>query len=82
MFGWVIFLRIRVTRTGGAMQAPSDFLVAQSLANRYEVADFSREALELGVRYLGLCCGAGLQHVRAMAEAAGAVLRRAATWRT
>lgn len=39
--------------------------------NRYEVADFAREALELGVRYLGLCCGAGPQHIRGMAEALG-----------
>lgn len=39
--------------------------------NRFEVADFAREALALGVRYLGLCCGAGPQHIRAMAEAVG-----------
>ncbi len=31
----------------------------------------AREALELGVRYLGLCCGAAPHHVRAMAEALG-----------
>ena len=37
--------------------------------NRYEIADFTREALQLGVRYFGLCCGAGPHHVRAMAEA-------------
>ena len=39
--------------------------------NRYEIADFTREALALGVRYFGLCCGAGPHHVRAMAEALG-----------
>jgi len=39
--------------------------------NRYEVADFTVRAAELGVRYLGLCCGAGPHHVRAMAEALG-----------
>ncbi|MDQ3849448.1 MAG: homocysteine S-methyltransferase family protein, partial [Actinomycetota bacterium] len=39
--------------------------------NRYEIADFTRDALELGVRYFGLCCGAGPHHVRAMAEALG-----------
>jgi betaine-homocysteine S-methyltransferase len=39
--------------------------------NRYEVADFAREAYALGVRYLGVCCGAGPHHVRAMAEALG-----------
>lgn len=39
--------------------------------DRYEVADFARAATALGVRYLGLCCGAGPHHVRAMAEALG-----------
>jgi len=39
--------------------------------NRYEVADFAREALAVGVRYLGLCCGAAPHHVRSMAEALG-----------
>jgi betaine-homocysteine S-methyltransferase len=39
--------------------------------NRYEIADFAREAYDLGVRYLGVCCGAGPQHIRAMAEALG-----------
>ncbi len=39
--------------------------------NRYEVADFTRRAADLGVMYLGLCCGAGPHHLRAMAEALG-----------
>ncbi len=38
---------------------------------RYELAEFTTAALDLGVRYLGICCGAGPHHVRAMAEAAG-----------
>jgi betaine-homocysteine S-methyltransferase len=38
---------------------------------RHELGDFTTAALGLGVRYLGICCGAGPQHVRAMAEAAG-----------
>lgn len=38
---------------------------------RYEVADFALLAREMGVRYLGLCCGAGPHHIRAMAEALG-----------
>lgn len=38
---------------------------------RYEIAAFGREALELGVRYLGVCCGAGPHHIRALAEALG-----------
>lgn len=39
--------------------------------NRYEVADFTRRAADLGVTYLGLCCGAGPHHLRAMAETLG-----------
>jgi len=38
---------------------------------RYEIADFAREAWELGIRYLGVCCGAGPHHIRGMAEALG-----------
>lgn len=41
------------------------------VCNRYEIAAFTRAAEALGVRYLGLCCGAGPHHVRAMAEALG-----------
>ena len=39
--------------------------------NRYEIADFTREAEQLGVRYFGLCCGAAPHHVRSMAETLG-----------
>ncbi len=39
--------------------------------NRYELADFAREAQELGVDYLGVCCGAGPHHIRSVAEALG-----------
>ena len=39
-------------------------------------------AYALGIRYLGVCCGAGPHHIRAMAEASGASRRPAATRRT
>jgi betaine-homocysteine S-methyltransferase len=39
--------------------------------NRYEIAEFTRRAHELGVDYLGICCGAGPHHIRAVAEALG-----------
>jgi betaine-homocysteine S-methyltransferase len=39
--------------------------------SRYDVAAFARDALEAGVEYLGLCCGAAPHHIRAMAEAMG-----------
>ncbi|MGH8792682.1 MAG: homocysteine S-methyltransferase family protein [Stackebrandtia sp.] len=38
---------------------------------RHEIADFTRDAKELGVKYFGLCCGAAPHHVRAMAETLG-----------
>ena len=43
----------------------------RSPRTRHDVADFARAALELGVEYLGLCCGAAPHHIRAMAEAMG-----------
>lgn len=41
------------------------------LCTRDEMADFAKEAKELGINYIGICCGAGPHHVRAMAEAMG-----------
>ncbi len=39
--------------------------------NRYELEDFARKAHALGVDYLGVCCGAGPHHIRAVAEGLG-----------
>jgi betaine-homocysteine S-methyltransferase len=39
--------------------------------SRYEMADFAREAIAVGVGLLGVCCGAAPHHIRAMAEALG-----------
>jgi betaine-homocysteine S-methyltransferase len=41
------------------------------LCNRYEIAEFAREAYDLGVRYLGVCCGAAPHYIRSLAEALG-----------
>ncbi len=41
------------------------------LCNRYEIGEFGKAAYALGVRYLGVCCGAGPHHVRSLAEALG-----------
>jgi betaine-homocysteine S-methyltransferase len=38
---------------------------------RDDIADFTRAAEDLGVRYFGVCCGAGPHHIRAMAQALG-----------
>jgi len=39
--------------------------------NRYEIAEFTMAARELGVSYLGVCCGGAPHHIRSMAEALG-----------
>ncbi|MEO5766122.1 MAG: homocysteine S-methyltransferase family protein [Casimicrobiaceae bacterium] len=39
--------------------------------NRFETARFAQAALALGVRYIGLCCGAMPHHIRSLAEALG-----------
>ena len=41
---------------------------------RFDMAKFAVQASELGVDYIGICCGAGPHHVRAMAEALGRVV--------
>jgi betaine-homocysteine S-methyltransferase len=38
---------------------------------RFEMAQFARQARDLGVSYIGICCGGAPHHVRAMAEALG-----------
>lgn len=43
----------------------------QHYLDRTETAEFALAARELGVGFIGLCCGAGPQHIRAMAEALG-----------
>jgi methionine synthase I (cobalamin-dependent) len=40
---------------------------------RFEMAEFALRAREIGVDYIGICCGGGPHHVRAMAEALGRV---------
>jgi len=39
--------------------------------NRFEIAAFGKEAMAMNIRYLGVCCGAGPHHIRALAEAVG-----------
>jgi len=41
------------------------------VATRQEMFDFGRDAFALGIRYLGICCGAGPHHIRALAESVG-----------
>ncbi|MEQ9811674.1 MAG: homocysteine S-methyltransferase family protein [Azospirillaceae bacterium] len=39
--------------------------------NRYELAEFAVACRSMGVDYIGVCCGAGPHHIRAVAEALG-----------
>jgi len=39
--------------------------------NRYEIADFAKKAYSLGIKYIGVCCGAAPMHIREVAEAVG-----------
>jgi betaine-homocysteine S-methyltransferase len=41
------------------------------VCTRAEIADYGRVAFALGIRYLGVCCGAGPHHIRALAESLG-----------
>ena len=41
------------------------------MCNRDEITAFTAAAAAIGVRYFGLCCGAGPHHLRSMAEALG-----------
>jgi betaine-homocysteine S-methyltransferase len=38
---------------------------------RSEMFEFGRDAYALGINYLGICCGAGPHHIRALAEGLG-----------
>ena len=38
---------------------------------RFEMAEFALRARDVGVDYIGICCGGAPHHVRAMAEALG-----------
>lgn len=41
------------------------------VCNRYEMGEYAQQADEMGVRFLGACCGAAPHHIRSMAEALG-----------
>jgi betaine-homocysteine S-methyltransferase len=60
---------LRDPERGGAQAFPT--ALDPFTCTRHELGDFATEALALGVRYLGVCCGAAPHHIRAVAEAAG-----------
>ncbi|CAN5687094.1 hypothetical protein BH18ACT15_BH18ACT15_10170 [soil metagenome] len=52
-------------------QTPFPTALDPFTCNRYEMAEFTIRARELGVSYFGICCGAAPHHIRSMAEALG-----------
>jgi betaine-homocysteine S-methyltransferase len=60
---------LRDPARGGAMAFPT--ALDPFTCTRAELGEFATAALDLGVRYLGVCCGAAPHHIRAVAEAAG-----------
>jgi len=60
---------LRDPARGGAQAFPT--ALDPFTCTRQELGEFAAAALDLGVRYLGVCCGAAPHHVRAVAEAAG-----------
>jgi len=61
------FQKLKLPNAGTAFPLSLD----PFLLTRYEMADFALKARDLGINYIGICCGAGPHHVRAMAEALG-----------
>ncbi|MFQ5873962.1 MAG: homocysteine S-methyltransferase family protein [Dehalococcoidia bacterium] len=48
---------------------------------RYEMADYARQAKEMGINYIGGCCGTVATHIREMARALGKPLKEKKVWR-
>jgi betaine-homocysteine S-methyltransferase len=49
---------------------------------RGEMAAFAEKAREVGVRYIGSCCGSVAEHVRAMAKVLGKLPEREREWKS
>ena len=66
------FQSLRDTQwNGGPGSRPFPVALDPFTCNRFEIAEFGRQAFAMDIRYLGVCCGAGPHHIRALAEAVG-----------
>ena len=63
------FQALRDPERGGQQAFPT--ALDPFTCTRGELGEFASAALAIGVRYLGVCCGAAPHHIRAVAEAAG-----------
>jgi betaine-homocysteine S-methyltransferase len=59
------------TLRSGSEQRAFPLALEPHACTRFDMARFAIQARDLGVDYVGICCGAGPHHVRAMAEALG-----------
>jgi betaine-homocysteine S-methyltransferase len=50
--------------------------------SRGEMADYALKARDMGVNYIGACCGAGAAHIREMARALGKIPADDRMWKT
>ena len=50
--------------------------------SRQEMADYALAARDIGVNYIGACCGAAASHIRAMARALGKLPAEERLWKT
>jgi betaine-homocysteine S-methyltransferase len=48
---------------------------------RWEMADYARQARDLGIQFIGACCGAVATHIREMARALGKPTREPSRWK-
>jgi len=48
---------------------------------RFEMADYAVSARDMGIRYIGACCGAVATHIREMARALGKLSPDERPWR-
>lgn len=49
---------------------------------RQDMGDYARQAQEMGIRYIGSCCGSVASHVREMARALGKVPAQERNWKS
>jgi betaine-homocysteine S-methyltransferase len=49
--------------------------------SRHEMAEYARKAKDLGIRYIGACCGVVATHIREMAVALGKMERDRRPWK-
>jgi len=63
------FMALRDPCCGDRMAFPDG--LDPFVCTRAEIGEFGRKAFDMGVKYLGVCCGAGPHHIRALAEGLG-----------